>query len=54
LSARTFQHLGVVVREFEPAIHYEIGAFFARESEPSILAQSFLSMLSDKLDALDG
>ena len=53
LSARTFEHLGVAIRAFEPAIHYEIGAFCARESEPSILAQSFLSMLSDRLDALD-
>lgn len=54
LSARTFQHLGVAIRDFEPAIYYEIGAFCARESEPSILAQSFLCMLSDRLDALDG
>ena len=54
LSARTFEHLGVSIRAFEPAIYYEIGAFCARESEPSILAQSFLAMLSDMLDALDG
>ena len=53
LSARTFEHLGVAIRAFEPAIYYEIGAFSARENEPSILAQSFLSMLSDRLDALD-
>ena len=53
LSAQTFQHLGLVVRDFEPAIHYEIGAFCAREREPSILAQSFLAMLADKLDTLD-
>ena len=43
LSARTFQHLGLTMRDFEPAINYEIGVFCAREREPSILAQSFLS-----------
>ena len=53
LSAHTFQHLGLVVRDFEPAIHYEIGAFCARDREPSILAQSFLAMLTDKLNTLD-
>jgi DNA-binding transcriptional LysR family regulator len=52
LSARTFQHLGLAVRGFEPAIHYEVAAFCTREREPSVLAQSFLSMLSDKLDTL--
>ena len=52
LSARTFKHLGLVVRDFVPAVHYEIGAFYAREREPSILAQSFLSMLTDKLNTL--
>jgi DNA-binding transcriptional LysR family regulator len=54
LSARTFEHLGLAIRAFEPAIYYEIGALCAHESEPSILAQSFLAMLSDKLDAVDG
>ena len=54
LSAQTFKHLGLVVRDFEPAIHYEIGVFCAREREPSILAQSFLAMLTDKLNTLDG
>jgi DNA-binding transcriptional LysR family regulator len=54
LSVQTFKHLGLVVRDFEPAIHYEIGAFCAREREPSILAQSFLAMLTDKLNTLDG
>ncbi|MGE0769282.1 MAG: LysR family transcriptional regulator [Hyphomicrobiaceae bacterium] len=49
LSANTFQHLGLIVREFEPAIHYEIGAFFAREREPSLLAQKFLEMLADRM-----
>jgi DNA-binding transcriptional LysR family regulator len=53
LSARTFQHLGLTIRDFEPAIHYEIGAFCARDREPSILAQSFMAMLADKLDAFD-
>ena len=36
LSARTFQHPSIAIRDFEPAIHYEIGAFCARESEPSL------------------
>jgi hypothetical protein len=49
LSASPFAHLGLVARPFEPAIYYEIGAFCARHREPSILAQSFLSMLADKL-----
>ena len=53
LSAETFQHLGLTVRAFEPAIPYEIGVFCARDREPSILAQSFLAMLSDKLGPLD-
>ena len=53
MSAQTFKHLGLVIRDFEPAILYEIGAFYAREREPSILAQSFLSMLTDKLETLD-
>jgi DNA-binding transcriptional LysR family regulator len=53
LSARTFEHLGLKIRAFEPAVHYEIASFHARESEPSILAQSFLAMLSDKLGTLD-
>jgi DNA-binding transcriptional LysR family regulator len=53
LSAETFRHLGLVVREFEPATFYEIGAFTARDREPSILAQSFLAMLDRKLKPLD-
>jgi DNA-binding transcriptional LysR family regulator len=52
LSARAFQHLGFVVRAFVPAIHYEIGVFCARDREPSILAQSFMGVLADKLDTL--
>ena len=32
LSAQTFQHLGLTVRPFDPAITYEIGAFFARRA----------------------
>jgi DNA-binding transcriptional LysR family regulator len=54
LSAQTFKQLGLVIRDFEPSIHYEIGAFCARVREPSILAQSFMSMLADKLNTLDG
>ena len=30
LSAGTFQHLGLLVRAFEPAIHYERGARYER------------------------
>ena len=52
-SASTFRHLGLVARPFEPAIYYEIGAFCARDREPSVLAQSFLSMLANKLGPLD-
>ena len=52
LSARTFQHLGLQVRTFAPAVHYDIASFHARAAEPSILAQSFLAMLSDRLGAL--
>jgi DNA-binding transcriptional LysR family regulator len=53
LSAETFQHLGLVVRTFQPAIHYEIGAFWSREREPSLLAQSFLGALAERLSGLD-
>jgi DNA-binding transcriptional LysR family regulator len=53
LSARTFEHLGLAIRAFEPAIHYEIGVFHAREREPSLLAQTFLALLADKLRPLD-
>jgi len=53
LSAQTFRHLGLSVRPFEPAIPYEIGAFWAKDREPSVLAQAFLALLSDKLNALD-
>ena len=53
LSAQTFRHLGLTVRPFDPAIIYEIGAFFTREREPSILTQAFLTLLSDKLNSLD-
>ncbi len=53
LSAQTFRHLGLTVRPFDPAITYEIGAFFAREREPSILTQTFLTLLSDKLNSLE-
>jgi len=52
LSASTFRHLGLVTRPFEPAVYYEIGAFCARDRNPSILAQSFLSTLVDKLGPL--
>jgi DNA-binding transcriptional LysR family regulator len=53
LSASMFQHLGLTLRAFEPAITYEIGVFCARDREPSILAQSFMGVLSDKLGSLD-
>jgi hypothetical protein len=38
LSTKTFQHLGLINRPFEPAIYYEISAFCVRDREPSILA----------------
>src|SRR5262245_4006762 len=53
LSAATFQHLGFTRHAFEPALFYEIGAFCARDAEPSILTQAFLARLSDRLAALD-
>jgi DNA-binding transcriptional LysR family regulator len=49
LSAESFAHLGLVVRPFEPAIVYEIGAFHRRDREPSVLAAAFLDMLDAKL-----
>jgi DNA-binding transcriptional LysR family regulator len=50
LSAESFAHLGLVVRPFEPAIVYEIGAFHRRDREPSVLAAAFLDMLDAKLN----
>jgi DNA-binding transcriptional LysR family regulator len=50
LSAESFAHLGLVVRPFEPAIVYEIGAFHRRDREPSVLAAAFLEMLDTKLN----
>jgi hypothetical protein len=52
LSASTFRHLGLVTRPFKAAIYYAIGAFCPRHREPSILAQSFLSILIDTLGPL--
>ncbi len=49
LSARSFEHLGLVTRPFEPAVTYEIGAFHRRDREPSVLATAFLDMLDEKL-----
>jgi DNA-binding transcriptional LysR family regulator len=49
LSARTFAHLGLVARPFEPAIAYEIGAFYRRDREPSVLAATFLELIAAKL-----
>jgi len=50
LSAESFAHLGLVVRPFEPAIVYEIGAFHRRDREPSVLAAAFLDLLDAKLN----
>jgi DNA-binding transcriptional LysR family regulator len=50
LSARTFAHLGLVARPFEPAIAYEIGAFYRRDREPSVLAATFLELIAAKLN----
>ena len=53
LSAAAFQHLGFTRHAFEPALSYEIGAFCARDAEPSLLTQAFLARLSDRLAALE-
>jgi len=50
LSAENFAHLGLVVRQFEPAVTYEIGAFHRRDREPSVLAAAFLELLDAKLN----
>ncbi len=50
LSAQSFSHLGFVTRPFEPAIDYEIGAFYRRDREPSMLAAAFLDLLDEKLN----
>lgn len=50
MSARSFAHLGLVTRQFEPAITYEIGAFYRRDREPSMLTLAFLEMLDAKLN----
>lgn len=50
LSAKSFAHLGLVIRPFEPAITYEIGAFHRRDREPSMLAAAFLDLLDAKLN----
>ncbi len=49
LSAESFAQLGLVVRPFEPAIVYEIGAFHRRDREPSVLGAAFLNLLDAKL-----
>jgi DNA-binding transcriptional LysR family regulator len=49
LSARSFSHLGLVTRPFEPAVMYEIGVFHRRDREPSVLAAAFLELLDSKL-----
>jgi DNA-binding transcriptional LysR family regulator len=50
LSAASFAHLGLVIRPFEPAIIYEIGAFHRRDRELSVLAAAFLELLDGKLN----
>jgi DNA-binding transcriptional LysR family regulator len=50
LSAQQFAYLGLVVRPFEPALTYEIGAFWRRSREPSVLAAAFIEMLDNKLN----
>jgi len=52
LSAGSFAHLGLVTRKFEPAIHYEIGVFRARDREPSVLVEAFRTLLAERLTAL--
>jgi DNA-binding transcriptional LysR family regulator len=50
LSAASFAHLGLIVRPFEPAVVYEIGAFHRRDRELSLLAAAFLDLLDEKLN----
>jgi DNA-binding transcriptional LysR family regulator len=52
LSARRFEHLGIVVRPFRPAVNYEICVFHHRDREPSRLASSFIELLEAELDSL--
>ena len=49
LSASSFAHLGLVVRPFEPTMLYEIGVFYRRDREPSVLAAAFLDLIDRKL-----
>jgi len=49
LSAQSFSSLGLVTRQFEPAVIYEIGVFHRRDREPSVLAAAFLELLDSKL-----
>jgi DNA-binding transcriptional LysR family regulator len=49
LSAQSFSSLGLVTRQFEPAVMYEIGVFHRRDREPSVLAAAFLELLDSKL-----
>ena len=50
LSARSFAHLGLVVRPFEPVTFYEIGVFHRRDREPSVLAATFLELIAARLN----
>jgi len=49
LSAKSFSSLGLVTRQFEPAVMYDIGVFHRRDREPSVLAAAFLEELDSKL-----
>ena len=51
LSAKSFAHLGLIVRPFEPALFYEIGVFHRKDREPSVLAAAFIDLIESKLNA---
>jgi DNA-binding transcriptional LysR family regulator len=48
-TAANFAKLGLISRAFEPAVFYEIGLFHSLEREPSVIARSFLDLLSQRL-----
>lgn len=51
-SAANFAKLGLASRAFEPAIYYEIGLFHSLQREPSVIARSFLDLISARLTAI--
>ena len=49
LSAETAAALGLAVRPFEPAVHYEVGVFSVADRELSVLATAFHQRLTRRL-----